>query len=655
MADGPNIEYEHPGGEVTFYYDHGRHYVWNTSEGGPVITAPGSHQKALGCESDWAPDCLNPWLVDPDGDGVYTWVSRQIPQGNYEMKVAHNLSWDENYGADGEAGGANVSFSVPRDGVTVTMKYTLATHEIVVETSEAGNAMDLTSAKGHWLTPELIAWPNGEGLDKLTWQLHAAADGGLQIEGADVSGGDSFDLTVDPAGLPDDLRKQYPHLANYAVLRLSSEDAAKAADLLRGQVAVTGAADGKLSDASGLQIPGVLDSLYAEAMRDVDLGVSWNANTPTLRLWAPTAQQVELTLVDGEDTQTKEMTRDDSGTWSVTGDPSWKGLKYTYAVDVYVPSTGQVERNSVTDPYSVGLSLNSTHSVLVNLDDADLKPEGWADSTGPVLASPVDQTIYELHVRDFSLNDPEVPEELRGSYLAFAEDSHGTRHLRELAKAGLNTVHLLPTFDIASIEEDKAKQTTPECDLEAGGPASEDQQACVAAQADTDAFNWGYDPFHFLVPEGSYASNAEAAFGGSRTAEFRTMVKALHDMDLRVVLDQVYNHTAASGQADQSVLDQVVPGYYHRLNAQGEVEQSTCCENIATEHAMAEKLMVDSIVTWARDYRVDGFRFDLMGHHSRWLCGAAQRIGELRRCPRQRNAVGHHIVQDPRQPGLERG
>ncbi len=120
-----------------------------------------------------------------------------------------------------------------------------------------------------------------------------------------------------------------------------------------------------------------------------------------------------------------------------------------------------------------------------------------------------------------------------------------------------------------------------------------------------------------MAPEGSYASTTQAAQGGARVAEFRTMVGGLHESGLRVVLDQVFNHTAQSGQGSKSVLDKVVPGYYHRLNAVGDVETSTCCENIATEQAMAEKLMVDAVVVWARDYKVDGFRFDLMGHHSR--------------------------------------
>ncbi len=133
------------------------------------------------------------------------------------------------------------------------------------------------------------------------------------------------------------------------------------------------------------------------------------------------------------------------------------------------------------------------------------------------------------------------------------------------------------------------------------------------AVADADGFNWGYDPLHWSTPEGSYAVDAD---GGARIAEFRTMVGALHSDGLQVVLDQVFNHTTASGQSPQSILDRVVPGYYQRLSATGTVQTSTCCQNIATEHQMAQKAMVDSVVTWARDYKVDGFRFDLMGHHS---------------------------------------
>ncbi len=134
----------------------------------------------------------------------------------------------------------------------------------------------------------------------------------------------------------------------------------------------------------------------------------------------------------------------------------------------------------------------------------------------------------------------------------------------------------------------------------------------MPAIAEQDGFNWGYDPLHYTTPEGSYATNPE---GTDRTAEFRRMVQGLNGAGLRVVIDVVYNHTPAAGQDPKSILDRVVPGYYQRLNpTTGAVETSSCCANTATEHAMMEKLMIDSVLTWAKEYKLDGFRFDLMGH-----------------------------------------
>ena len=217
-------------------------------------------------------------------------------------------------------------------------------------------------------------------------------------------------------------------------------------------------------------------------------------------------------------------------------------------------------------------------------------------------------------MRDFSAADPTCPPELRGTYAAFGADTAGTRSLRELADAGIDTLHLLPTFDIASIPEDRSAQAIPDIPADAH-PASRRPQAAIAAVADDDAYNWGYGPFHWGVPEGSYARDGHQD-GGARIIEMREMIGALHAMGLQVVLDQVYNHTAASGQDPRSVLDRIVPCYYHRLDSTGAIEASTCANNIATERAMAERLMIDMCVRWARDYRADGFRFDLMGHHS---------------------------------------
>ncbi|MFC7598129.1 pullulanase-type alpha-1,6-glucosidase [Terrabacter sp. GCM10028922] len=628
---GGNIAYTAAGGKrVSFFYDHRTH--WATSDAqGPILTAPGSFQSELGCPGDWSPDCMRSWLQDPDGDGTYVFTTDQIPAGSYEFKVTHGLSWDVNYGQGGAPGGANVSFSVPADGVLTTISYTLATHEISVRTSRAGAAPDLTKAKAYVVGPDLVAWPAtalpaGTEPGALTWRLHWSADGGLGLDAEAVTGGSVATLTRDPAGLPTSLVADHPELEGSVALRLDRKTARLLPEILKGQVAVAMYdSTGSLLDATGAQAAIALDSLYAASARTRSYGVSFPGRGRVgFTLWAPTAQQVSLlTWPEGTPDQPAEtatrtaMTRSDDGAWSASLGASARDARYLYEVKVFAPSTGKVETNLVTDPSSVALTLNSTRSVAVDLRDPAYMPSVWRTTPAPKLAQDVDSTIYELHIRDYSASDAKVPAGVRGSYLAFAADGDGRAHLKALAGAGLNTVHLLPSFDIASIEEDPAKQQTPQCDLASYAPDSEEQQKCVGAVAAKDAFNWGYDPYHWSVPDGSYASSASAADGGARVEEFRTMVGALHQDGLRVVLDQVFNHTAASGQADKSVLDKVVPGYYHRRGATGAVETSTCCQNIATEHAMGEKLMVDSVVSWARNYKVDGFRFDLMGHHSK--------------------------------------
>ncbi|MGH2356869.1 MAG: pullulanase-type alpha-1,6-glucosidase, partial [Candidatus Limnocylindria bacterium] len=388
-------------------------------------------------------------------------------------------------------------------------------------------------------------------------------------------------------------------------------------EALRGQLAVSASdAGGNLRAATGVQVPGALDDLYPY---DGELGVSWSGAVPTISVWAPTAKSVALVLyADGAPATTGEtlaMTRDDTtGVWSITGTSAWKGRYYVFDVEVWAPVAGAVVHNLVTDPYSLALATNSTRSLIVDLADPALAPSGWTSLTKPSFSSPEEMALYELHIRDFSINDPTVPAGERGTYLAFTRTAaNGMRHLRSLADAGLTHVHLLPGFDIATIEEDRSLHEEPPCDLEIFGPDSPEQQACITQVAASDGFNWGYDPWHYTAPEGSYATNPE---GWARTLQFRQMVAALNQSGLRVVMDVVYNHTNAAGQDEHSVLDRIVPGYYHRLLDDGTLATSTCCANTATEHAMMEKLMVDSIVTWARQYKVDGFRFDLMGHHS---------------------------------------
>ena len=474
---------------------------------------------------------------------------------------------------------------------------------------------NLSQQRAYWLAEDVIAWEAADNAS-LTYTLHYTPNGGLQATAGGITGGYAITLTRDPGGLSSDIRHKFPHLANLPVLRLDPDDLALVPEILRGQIAVAATNNGQSVNATGLQIPGVLDDLYTYSG---DLGVTWNGNVPTLAVWAPTAKNVTLHVFNDSLTTTTSttytMTLDpDYGVWSVTGDATWNNKFYLYEVEVYVHSTGQVEHNLVTDPYSFSLSTNSLRSQIVNLASASLKPAGWDGLTKPELAAFEDISIYELHVRDFSIFDESIPEADRGTFKAFTHvNSHGMQHLLALQQAGLTHLHLLPVFDIATINENKDERVEPDYDVLAGfGPASDQQQALIDAIRDQDGFNWGYDPFHFTVPEGSYSTNPD---GTTRIVEFREMVQTLNENGLFLVIDVVYNHTNASGQGDKSVFDRIVPGYYHRLNANGAVEKSTCCENTASEHAMFEKFMIDSLVTWAKEYKVDAFRFDLMGHH----------------------------------------
>ncbi len=620
VPGGSDIPYTADGGPVSFYYEHSRHVVASDAEG-PIMTLAGSFQSELGCSGDWAPDCMRGWLIDPDGDGTATYATDRLPAGGYEVKVAHGPSFDESYGAGGEADGANIPFTVAA-GTVVRFSYDVATHVLTVTSAAPGAAPDLAAAKAHWVSQDTIAWPAdalpaGTAPELLRWRLHWSADGGLGTDAEAITGGDSAALTYDRKGLPRDVVKRFPHLARYVSLKLDRPTARAAGEILTGQVAV-GQYDslGRLRDGSGVQVPGVLDALHPKASKR-QLGLTWSGRTPSFALWAPTAQDVDVLVwrEGASEPQRVQAKRDADGVWAARGHRDMRGAEYEYQVRVWAPTTQAVETNQVTDPYSVALTTNSTRSVVVDLADPTLAPRQWRTTPSPTLERAVDSSIYELHVRDFSIGDETVPAEHRGTYLAFADEGDGRQHLRELADAGLNTVHLLPTFDITSIEEERSEQAVPDCDLPSLPPDSAEQQACIAAVAADDGFNWGYDPYHWMAPEGSYATQPE---GGARVAEFRTMVGALHADGLRVVVDEVYNHTSASGQAGTSVLDKVVPGYYHRLDpSTGAVETSTCCQNIATEHVMAGKAMTDAVVLWAKHYKVDGFRFDLMGHHSR--------------------------------------
>ncbi|MEU9376442.1 pullulanase-type alpha-1,6-glucosidase [Streptomyces sp. NPDC048255] len=555
-----------------------------------------------------------------DGWGLHVWTGAAVPTDwSKPLLPARTDSYGAVYEVPLAAGATSLSYilhkgdekDLPSDQ-SLDLKAT--GHEVwmlggrqeylLPQPAGSAAALDLTTSKAVWIDRDTLAWDAPAAAASV--QLLASREGAVTAANGVLSEGGAQWLRLTRSELTAAQKQKFPHLAEYAAHTVDPRDRDRVREALRGQlVASARAANGAVLAATGVQLAGVLDDLYAT---NAPLGPVFKDGRPTLSVWAPTAQQVALEL----DGRTVAMRRDDAtGVWSVRGERSWTGKPYRYAVTVWAPSTRQVVRNLVTDPYSTALTTDSTHSLAVDLADPKLAPPGWRDLRKPAPVPFTSAQIQELHVRDFSVADRTSGHP--GQYLAFTDTgSAGMKHLKSLAQAGTSYVHLLPAFDIGTIPEKPADRTEPSCDLKVYAPDSEEQQACVAAAAAKDAYNWGYDPLHYTVPEGSYASDPN---GTARTVEFRRMVQSLNGAGLRTVMDVVYNHTVAAGQSDKSVLDRIVPGYYQRLLADGSVATSTCCSNTAPENAMMGRLVVDSVVTWAKEYKVDGFRFDLMGHH----------------------------------------
>ena len=429
----------------------------------------------------------------------------------------------------------------------------------------------------------------------------------------EITGGQSVPLTLISSGLSAAVRRDFPHLAAYEALRIPASARSQIPDILTGQIAVASFdAAGDLVSATGVRLPGVLDHLYRGA-QNRRLGPVWRSGRPQLSVWAPTAKTVTLLLDPvGAAPETRvTMRRDADGVWSVRGRPGWRNASYRYEVTVYAPSTGAVEVNRVTDPYSLALTTNSERSVLVDLDARSLKPAGWNRLKKPQAA----QAGVLDHLRAPRARLLDQRRDGARSSSRHVPGLHRSRKRRDAPPSSAGPIgpeHRAPAPGERHRHARGAASRAAGAELRLREPPdSEEQQACVTAIAGEDGFNWGYDPLHYTTPEGSYATNPE---GTARTAEFRRMVQGINRAGLRVVIDVVYNHTPAAGQDPKSILDRVVPGYYQRLSLTGQVETSTCCANTATEHAMMEKLMIESVVTWAKDYKVDGFRFDLMGH-----------------------------------------
>jgi pullulanase len=274
----------------------------------------------------------------------------------------------------------------------------------------------------------------------------------------------------------------------------------------------------------------------------------------------------------------------EKGVWTAELAGDWQEHYYLYEIRIDENIWRQI------DPYSRGLALNSTHSLI--FDPAKAIPEEWHKQKIPVLQQSTDAVIYELHIRDFSISPYwHGPEEWRGKYLALTWSGElpvngkmiktGLAHLKEL---GINVIQLLPVFDFNTVDEtgrDKSKLR-----------------------------NWGYDPVAYNVPEGSYALHGEDS---RRLLEFRQMIMALHNAGFKVVMDVVYNHTAHVG-APFSIFDTFMPEYFYRMDKAGHYTNGSGCGNeIASEKPMVRKYIIDSLIYWLEEFQIDGFRFDLMG------------------------------------------
>lgn len=312
-----------------------------------------------------------------------------------------------------------------------------------------------------------------------------------------------------------------------------------------------------------------------------DLGVRWSKEQTSFRVWAPTALQVELriyqTANDESAIRIDQFQKAESGTWTISVQGDLSGYFYTIRVN---DQAGWLNETPGVDAKAVG--TNGHRGLIFNPERTN--PEGWQNDRRVECANPTDAVIYELHVRDFSMS-PASGMKNQGKFLAFTEIGTlspeglktGVDHLVEL---GVTHVHLLPVNDFFTVDENYPEQS----------------------------YNWGYDPQNFNTPEGSYSTNPNTT---SRILELKMLVQALHRAGIGVILDVVYNHTY---HTRRSYFNQTVPGYYYRQKANGSFSNASGCGNeMATERSMVRKYIIDSLVYWATEFHIDGFRFDLMG------------------------------------------
>lgn len=316
-----------------------------------------------------------------------------------------------------------------------------------------------------------------------------------------------------------------------------------------------------------------------------DLELVYTPEQSVFTLWAPSADRVRLNLYasgeGGDPEEQVEMEKAGYGTWRIHIDRDLKGSFYTFQIE----KNGKW-LNETPGIWAKAVGINGNRAAVIDWNETN--PEGWESDRSPELKMYSDIILYELHHRDFSIA-PDSGIENKGKFLALTEtgtktpegEATGLDHLKEL---GVTHIHILPSFDFATVDE---------------------------TRLDENRYNWGYDPKNYNVPDGSYST--DPANPVVRIREFKEMVKSLHQNGFRIVLDVVYNHTAST---DHSNFDLTVPGYFYRQNADGSYSNASGCGNeTASEREMVRHYIIESVKFWAREYHIDGFRFDLMGIH----------------------------------------
>lgn len=336
----------------------------------------------------------------------------------------------------------------------------------------------------------------------------------------------------------------------------------------------------------GAGATGTCDYNSYPAYRGDDLELTITPEAAHFRLWAPTAKDVTLRLYDhgrgGTAYQTIAMTPAQSGTWTATVSPAPIGKYYTFQVGLD-DGTLLEETPGI---YAKAVGVNGKRAAVLN--PSEINPEGWDKDRGPKIENITDAVLYEMHHRDMSMH-PSSGIVNKGKFLGLTEpgttnptgEATGIDHLKDL---GVTHVHILPSYDYNSVDE---------------------------SQIPSNGYNWGYDPQNYNAPEGSYSTNPDNP--EARILEMKQMVKALHDAGIGVVMDVVYNHTAEN---DGSNFSLTVPGYFYRHRPDGSYSDASGCGNeTASERQMMQDFIVNSVKYWAKEFHIDGFRFDLMAIH----------------------------------------